>query len=78
MLGYADAGLPILIVGAPPNQTPGLPTSQDAELQVLVKKLLAHVRVKLGRDEATIILAQGRQSLKGTEDSFPGNQALSI
>jgi hypothetical protein len=61
MLGYADAGLPVIIVGAPPSRTPGLmPASADAELQAAVKKLLASKQVHQVATEADVpsLLAQ--------------------
>jgi hypothetical protein len=37
---YARAGLPVIVVGTPPNQTPGNPQGRDAALQELIRKLL--------------------------------------
>jgi hypothetical protein len=54
MLGYADAGLPVIIVGAPPSRTPGFTLSADAELQATVKKLLAHKQVRQVATEADV------------------------
>ncbi len=54
MFGYANDGLPIIIVGGPPSRTPGLPVSQDAELQRIVKDLLAHKQVHQVATEADV------------------------
>jgi glycosyl hydrolase family 106( putative alpha-L-rhamnosidase) len=54
MLGYANDGLPIIIVGAPPSQTPGQPASQDAELQEIVTELVAHEQVHQVAAEADV------------------------
>ncbi len=54
MLVYADAGLPIIFVGAPPSRTPGLTPSADAELQAIVKNLLAHKQVRQAATEADV------------------------
>jgi hypothetical protein len=61
MIGYADAGLPIIIVGAPPSRTPTLmPASGDGDLQAAVKKLLANKQVHQVATEADVpaLLAQ--------------------
>ena len=41
ILAFARAGLPIIVVGAPPDQTPGLRPGSDAELQKIIRELLA-------------------------------------
>lgn len=43
ILGYARAGLPIIIVGTPPDRTPGLLPGSNAELQKIIRDLL-HVQ----------------------------------
>jgi len=45
ILNYARAGLPIIIVGAPPDRTPGLAPGSDAELQTIVRDLFAEKNV---------------------------------
>jgi hypothetical protein len=41
ILSYARAGLPIIIVGTPPDRTPGLPQASDGELRKTIHELLA-------------------------------------
>ena len=43
ILGYAHAGLPIIVVGTPPDRTSGLLPGSDAELQKIIRNLL-HVQ----------------------------------
>ena len=45
ILGYARAGLPIIVVGTAPDRTPGLSPSSDAELQKIIRQLLAEPNV---------------------------------
>jgi hypothetical protein len=45
ILGYARAGLPVIIVGTPPDRTPGFSVSSDAELQETIRQLLAEPNV---------------------------------
>ena len=45
ILGYARAGLPVIVVGAPPDRTPGILPGSDAELQKIIRDLLAEKNV---------------------------------
>jgi hypothetical protein len=45
ILSYARAGLPIIVVGTPPDRTPGLLPGSDAELQKIIHDLLAEQNV---------------------------------
>ena len=45
ILGYARAGLPVIVVGTPPDRTPGFLPGSDAELQKIVGELLAKQNV---------------------------------
>ena len=41
ILGYARAGLPVIVVGTPPDRTPGNKTEADATLKNVIRELLA-------------------------------------
>jgi hypothetical protein len=45
ILGYARAGLPVIIVGTPPDQTPGNAPGADSALKGIVSELLAEPTV---------------------------------
>ena len=45
ILTYARAGLPIIVVGTPPDRTPGLLPGSDMELQKIIQQLLAEQNV---------------------------------
>jgi hypothetical protein len=45
ILGFARAGLPVIVVGALPDRTPGLAPGSDAELQTIIRDLLAEKSV---------------------------------
>jgi len=45
ILGYARAGLPVIVVGMPPDRTPGNTPGDDAALQALIRSLLAEKTV---------------------------------
>ena len=54
ILRYAKAGLPVIIVGTPPNQTPGNPTGRDAALRALIRDLLREDTVHRVPNEAAV------------------------
>ncbi len=41
ILGFARAGLPVIVVGAPPDRTPGNTPDDDAALKTVISQLLA-------------------------------------
>ena len=45
ILSYARAGLPVIVVGAAPDRTPGFLPGSDAELQKIIRELLAEQNV---------------------------------
>lgn len=45
ILSYARAGLPVIVVGTPPDRTPGFLPGSDAELQKVVHELLEEKNV---------------------------------
>ena len=45
ILGYARAELPVIVVGTPPDRTPGLSAGSDAELQKIIHELMAEPNV---------------------------------
>ena len=52
VLGFARAGLPVIVVGAPPDRTPGL--GSDAELQKIIGELLAERNIYRVAHEADV------------------------
>ncbi len=54
ILDYARAGLPVIVVGAPPDRTPGLLPGSDAELQKVIGDLLAEPSVYRVAHEADV------------------------
>jgi hypothetical protein len=52
ILGYAQAGLPVIVIGAPPNQTEGNTPGDDARLQAVITRLLAEKTVRRAATEA--------------------------
>ncbi len=53
-LGFAQAGLPIIVVGTPPNATPGNTPGADASLQAVIAQLLAQPSVHQVATEAAV------------------------
>jgi len=54
ILSLAKAGLPIVVVGAAPNQTPGRTTADDGTLQALIGNLMQIVNVHRVAHEADV------------------------
>ena len=54
ILGYAQAGLPVIVVGTPPNQTEGNTPGDDARLQAVISRLLAEKTVRRAVTEAEV------------------------
>ncbi|NOT61140.1 MAG: hypothetical protein HOP19_13050 [Acidobacteria bacterium] len=52
ILGYARAGLPVIVVGTPPDRTPGNSTKDDATLKGIIGELLAERSVARVAHEA--------------------------
>jgi hypothetical protein len=54
ILGFARAGLPVIVVGTPPDRTPGLGAGSDAELKQVIHDLLAQPSVSRVAHEADV------------------------
>ncbi|MFN7929000.1 MAG: glycosyl hydrolase [Blastocatellia bacterium] len=54
ILGYARAGLPVIVVGAPPSHTPGNTPAADAILKSVINELLAERSVARVAHEADV------------------------
>ena len=54
VLGFARDGLPVIVVGTPPNQTPGNTPERDADLRALIGELLAEENVHQVEHEADV------------------------
>lgn len=54
ILGYARAGLPIIVVGTPPNRTPGNAPKDDETLKGLIGQLLAERSVSRVAHESDV------------------------
>jgi hypothetical protein len=54
ILGYARAGLPVLVVGTPPDRTPGNTPDADATLRNVIHQLLAERSVSRVEHEADV------------------------
>jgi hypothetical protein len=54
ILGYARAGLPVIVVGAAPDRTPGLGAGSDEELKQVIHDLLAEPSVSRVAREADV------------------------
>lgn len=54
ILGYARAGLPIIVVGTPPDRPPGNATKDDATLKAVIRELLAERSVARVAHEADV------------------------
>ena len=54
ILGFARAGLPVIVVGAPPDRTPGNTPEADAALQSVIAQLLAERTVSRVAHEADV------------------------
>jgi hypothetical protein len=54
MLAYAQAGLPVIIVGTPPNSVPGIDAAGDAQVQSLVVDLLHQPATHVVTSEADV------------------------
>ncbi len=54
ILSYARAGLPIIVVGTPPNRTPGNKSEEDATLKTVISELLAERSVSRVAHEADV------------------------
>jgi len=54
ILGYARAGLPVIVVGTPPDRTPGNTPEADAPLKTIIGQLLAERSVSRVAHEADV------------------------
>jgi len=54
ILGYARAGLPVIVVGAPPDRTPGNTPEADRALETVIADLLAEHSVSRVAHEADV------------------------
>lgn len=54
ILGYAEAGLPVIVVGTAPGTVPGLDDKGDKALQPVIAALLAQSSVHVVKDEAAV------------------------
>jgi hypothetical protein len=54
ILGYARAGLPVIVVGTPPDRTPGNTPQADATLQAVVREMLAEHTVSRVAHESDV------------------------
>ncbi len=54
ILGFARSGLPVIVVGAPPSQTPGNTPADDARLRAIVDQLLAEKSVRRVAHESDV------------------------
>ena len=54
ILGYARAGLPVIVVGTPPDRTPGNTPEADAALRSVIGQLLAERSVSRVEHEADV------------------------
>ncbi|MEU6537076.1 glycosyl hydrolase [Streptomyces sp. NPDC047000] len=73
ILGYARAGLPVIVVGSAPGTVPGLDAKGDSDLQPVVAALLKQRSVHVVKDEAAVpALLAGLGIRPSAEPATPG------
>jgi len=78
ILGYARVGLPVIVVGTPPDRTPGNPPEQDAELGTLIGQLLGEETVHQVAHEADVPAMLRSLGIRPAADPETPSPVLSI
>ncbi|MDW5597565.1 glycosyl hydrolase [Conexibacter stalactiti] len=78
LLRYARAGLPVVIVGTPPNQTPGNTPGSDSALRSLVAKLLEEENVRQVDNESDVPKALRQLGVEPAARPAAPSQALTV
>lgn len=78
LLRYARAGLPVVIVGTPPNQTPGNTPGSDSALRALVAKLLEEENVRQVDNESDVPKALRQLGVEPAARPATPSQALTV
>ena len=78
ILGYAQAGLPVIVVGTPPNQTEGNTPGDDARLQAVITRLLAGKTVRRAATEADVPAVLNSLGIRPSAEPDSPSPMLSI
>jgi hypothetical protein len=78
ILGYARAGLPVIVVGTPPDRTPGNTPAADATLRTLIGQLLAERSVSRVEHEAGVPAKLRSLGIRPAADPATPSSMLSI
>ena len=78
ILGYARAGLPVIVVGTPPDRTPGNTPEADATLRGVIAELLRERSVSRVAHEADVPGKLRERGIRPAADPGAASSVLSI
>jgi hypothetical protein len=78
ILGFARAGLPVIVVGAPPDRTPGNTPAGDAVLKSVIRDLLAEKSVRRVPHQADVPAMLRSLGIRPAAEPTSPSQMLSV
>lgn len=78
VLSYAKAGLPVIFVGATPTGAPGISASADAEVQALMKQVLAQKSTHVVASESDVPTLLGNLGVRPSAQPTTPGPVLSV